>query len=375
MTILYDTLVIGAGQAGLATGYWLKHTGLSFALLEAGNRPTGSWPHYYDSLTLFSPARYSSLPGMPFPGDPDHYPGRDEVTRYLSTYAQRFHLPIMLERRVERVFTEGTQFQVITAGGERYQARSMIAATGSFHQPYLPTFRGQDTFQGQLLHAATYHSPEAFRNQRVVVVGAGNSAVQIAVELARLARVTLSSRNPINFRPQRIGGRDVHFWAWLTGLDRLPLGTWWQRHATTAVLDTGRYQQAFRDSLLDQRALLQAFTADGVVWDDGSHEPVESVIFATGYRPGLDYLQELGAVDEDGYPRQRAGVSHVTPGLYFVGQQFQRTYASATLRGVGADAARVVSHLRRALQDDSSGLGHIWLQGSWKCCTSPVPSS
>src|SRR5215472_14268585 len=146
MTVLYHTLVIGAGQAGLAAGYQLRRAGLSFALLEAGSCPTGSWPHYYDSLTLFSPARYSSLPGMPFPGSPDHYPMRDEVTHYLSIYAQRLRLPVMLERRVERVFKEGTQFQVVTDDGERYQARSIIAATGSFHQPYLPTFPGQDTF-------------------------------------------------------------------------------------------------------------------------------------------------------------------------------------------------------------------------------------
>jgi putative flavoprotein involved in K+ transport len=306
MSIRFDTLVIGAGQAGLATGYQLKKTGLSFALLEAGSRPTGSWPHYYDSLTLFSPARFSSLPGMPFPGPPDHYPTRDEVIDYLTSYAERFHFPVITGSRVERVSKEGAHFQVVTDRGDHYQARSIIAATGSFHQPYIPHLPGQEAFQGRILHAATYRAPEAFREQRVVVVGAGNSAVQNAVELARLAHVTLASRRPIDFRPQLIGGRDIHFWAWLTGLDRLPLGSWWQQHARTAVLDTGRYQQAFHDGLLDQRALFQGFSADGVTWADGSHEPVETVLFATGYRPGLHYLQELGALDEDGHPRQRA---------------------------------------------------------------------
>jgi putative flavoprotein involved in K+ transport len=368
MSMRYDTLVIGAGQAGLATGYQLGKTGLSFALLEAGDRPTGSWPAYYESLTLFSPARFSSLPGMPFPGSPDHYPERDEVIDYLISYAQRFHLPVIPQSPVERVFKEGAYFQVETSGGECFQARSVIAATGSFHQPYIPTLPGQETFQGQILHAAAYRSPEAFRDQRVVVVGAGNSAVQIAVELAKHAQVTLASRSPINFFPQLIGGRDVHFWMWATYLDRLPLGNWWERHAKTTVLDTGRYQQAFRDGQPSSRSLFEVFTADGVMWADGGHEPVQSVIFATGYRPGLDYLWELGALDEHGRALSQAGVSLTTSGLYFVGQQFQRTYASATLRGVGADAAWVVNHLRHALQRSSSHKPQMWRLEDWKCC-------
>jgi putative flavoprotein involved in K+ transport len=154
----------------------------------------------------------------------------------------------------------------------------------------------------------------------------------------------------------------------------LLIGNWWQQHARTAVLDTGRYQQAFRDGLLDQRALFQGFSADGVTWADGSQERVQSVLFATGYHAGLHFLQEPGVVDEDGHPHQRSGVSLTIPGLYFVGQEFQRTYASATLRGVGADAARVVSYLRHALQRESPRLGRRW-QGSWKCCESPASSS
>jgi putative flavoprotein involved in K+ transport len=137
------------------------------------------------------------------------------VIDYLITYAERFHFPIITRSRVEQVFKEGAHFQVVTDGGDHYQARSIIAATGSFHHPYIPHLPGQEAFQGRILHAATYRAPEAFRDQRVVVVGAGNSAVQIAVELARLAHVTLASRSPIHFRPQLIRGRDIHFWAWI----------------------------------------------------------------------------------------------------------------------------------------------------------------
>lgn len=218
---MYDTLVIGAGQAGLAASYFLKRAGLSFAVLEATTASTGSWPQYYDSLRLFSPARFSSLPGSPFPGIPDRYPHRDEVSTYLRSYAEHFHLPIFFQQEVCQVQRVGSYFEVVTTAGTSYQARTLIAATGAFRQPYVPVFPGQDRFQGQILHAASYRHPDPFRGQRVLVVGAGNSAVQIAVELAQVAQVTLTSHRPVRFVSQRPGGRDVHFWMWLLGVDRL----------------------------------------------------------------------------------------------------------------------------------------------------------
>jgi putative flavoprotein involved in K+ transport len=347
---MFDTLVIGAGQAGLAAGYMLQRTRLDFTLLEAGQSTTGSWPQYYESLTLFSPARFSSLPGMPFPGNPDRYPRRDEVIRYLQSYAQHFHLPVQYHARVKRIERTEQHFRVETTSGNSYEALSVIVATGSFHRPYLPQFSGQDLFQGQLLHAAAYRHPEPFRGQRVLVVGAGESAVQIAVELAQVARVTIASRAPLQYRPQRVFGRDIHFWAWLTGLDRLPLGRFWERHAPTAVIDTGRYQDPFTKGTLDRQALFQRFTAEGVVWEDGSQEPVDSVIFATGYRHNLDFLADIGAIDAEGQALHRKGISLTTSGLYYLGLNFQQTFASATLRGVGPDAALVVRHLQHWLK-------------------------
>ncbi|GHO94888.1 monooxygenase [Reticulibacter mediterranei] len=351
---MFETLVIGAGQAGLAAGYTLQRAGLDFLIVEAGSSPTGSWGAYYESLTLFSPARFSSLPGMPFPGPPERYPKRDEVIAYLQSYAQRFHLPIQLQTRVERIERVGQHFRVDTSTGKSYEALSIIIATGAFHHPNLPLFPGQDLFRGQILHSAAYRRPEPFRGQRVLIVGAGESAVQIAVEVARMARVAIASRAPLRYRPQRVLGRDIHFWAWLTGLDRLPLGRFWEQHAPTAIIETGRYQEAFATGALDRRPLFQRFTNAGVVWEDGSLEAVDSVIFATGYRPSFGFLADLGALDAQGQALQHQGISLTAPGLYYLGLNFQRTFASATLRGGGPDAAFIIRHLKRWLRSSTN---------------------
>jgi putative flavoprotein involved in K+ transport len=352
-----DALIIGAGQAGLAAAYHLQRADKSFTILEAGTRPVGSWPHYYDSLHLFSPARFSSLPGLPFPGDPERYPARDEVIANLETYAAHFAFPICFGARVVKVTKVDNLFTVVTADNRIFQAHTLIAATGSFTRPYLPMLPGQQRFQGTLLHSVAYRNPNAFDGQRVVVVGAGNSAIQIATELAQVATVTLATREPVRFVNQRPYDRDIHFWWWLTGFDRfrldLPVGAWLERLANgkgPRVLDTGVYQAALTASKPEYRPLFAHFTEEGVVWNDGRAEKIDAVIFATGYRPNLAYLEALGALNEEDQVVQKHGVSLAVPGLYFVGLSNQRTFASATLRGVGADAALVMRHLKRYLR-------------------------
>jgi putative flavoprotein involved in K+ transport len=182
------------------------------------------------------------------------------------------------------------------------------------------------------------------------VVGAGNSAVQIAVEVAQVARVTLATRSSIRFTPQRMLGRDLFSLVALTGIERLPLGQWRRLQEPRVVIDAGAYKRAIAQGLPDRQAMFQSFTPNGVIWSDGRTEMVDAVIFATGYRPNLAYLVPLAALDATGTPVQRAGISLTIPGLYYVGLTGQRTFVSATLRGVGPDAAYVVRHLRQYLQ-------------------------
>ncbi|MFD0803977.1 flavin-containing monooxygenase, partial [Streptomonospora algeriensis] len=317
-----------------------------------GERPVGSWPDYYDSLTLFSPARHSAMPGAPFPGDPDRYPHRDEVTAYLERYAAGLDVEIRTGTKAEAVEADGAGFAVHTAAGRTLGAAGVVAASGSFANPHLPVLPGQDGFTGELLHVADYRSPEAFSGKRVVVVGGGNSAVQVGYELSKTASATLATRTPIRFLQQRRDGRDLHDWLVATGFDHLPAE--WLIHYVggTPVMETGDYENALDSGRLERREMFTAFEGEGVVWADGAREPVDAVVFATGYRPALDYLRPLGALDSGGAPLHTGGVSATHPGLVYAGLEFQRSFSSNTLRGVHRDAAHVVAplaaHVRRA---------------------------
>ncbi|WP_327367986.1 flavin-containing monooxygenase [Streptomyces sp. NBC_01217] len=345
-----NVAVIGGGQSGLAAAYALRSRGLTPVVLEASDQTAGSWPCYYDSLTLFSPARYSSLPGLPFGGDGDRYPRRDEVVEYLLRYADHLDADIRTGHRVRQVRSADHGFALTLENGSELAARGVIAATGGFGYPNLPTLPGLDTYTGQLLHVKDYRSPEAFTAQRVVVVGAGNSAIQVATELASRASVTLASRAPVKWFKQRpLGGRDLHFWLRITGLDIAPLGRFMPDPPTMAVIDDGRYRGALDSGRPERRSLFTAIEGAKVTWEDGVSESIDAIILATGYRPDLEYLAPLGALDEDGCPRHRDGTSLTHPGLGFVGLEWQRSLSSASLRGVGRDADRVARRLTKHL--------------------------
>jgi putative flavoprotein involved in K+ transport len=342
-----DIVVIGAGQAGLATSHALIDSGLSHVVLDAGDAAGGAWSHFYDSLTLFSPARFCELPGLRMPGDRGRYPTRDETVAYLRRYAEHFELPVRTRTRVLAVRPARVGlWEVELDTGETLSTRAVVAATGTFECPHRPKLRGQDHYGGRLMHVADYRRPDDLAGQRIVVVGAGNSAVQVAVELAAVADVTLAARGPVLLRPQRPLGIDLHYWVAWSGLDRLPLGR--RAGSSVGVLDEGRYAAAIAAGKPNRRGMFFGLTPDGVEWWSGPSERVDTVILATGYRPALDYLP-AAAFAEDGWPAHRRGVSTTLPRLGYVGLPGQTGLASATLRGVGPDAYHVVRRIRRQL--------------------------
>jgi putative flavoprotein involved in K+ transport len=343
----HDAIVIGAGQSGLATAHALRGAGLTPIVLEAGPEPGGSWPHYYDSLTLFSPARYSALPGMAFPGDPNRYPHRDEVVDYLRRYADRLDADIQTNQRV-RAVTHGAGLFTVDTADQSFTAPVVIAATGGFGNPHRPTLPGLDQFAGDVLHVSQYRTPDRYADRNVIVVGAGNSAAQVAVELAAHARVTLATRAPVKYAPQVIFGRDMHWWSTTLGFDHLPIGPYLRTKPSVPVIDDGTYRPAIDAGRPARRPLFTDVDGHRVTWPDGRTAHVDTILLATGYRPDLPYLANLGALDPTGAPRHIRGQSCTHPGLAYVGLEWQRSLASATLRGVGRDAAYLVRRILRA---------------------------
>jgi putative flavoprotein involved in K+ transport len=350
-------IVVGGGQSGLAAGRALLELGMPALILEARDRAVGSWPRYSDSLRSFSPVEFSSMPGLPFPGAPGHYPHRDEVADYLEAYSAGLGVEIQTNTRVETIQEDGGRFVVCTADGQSLPASGIVAATGSFDSPFRPTLSGERNFTAKLLHVAEYGNPAPYVGQRVVVVGAGDSAVQVASELASVSKVTLATRKPVRFIPQRLRGKDVHYWFRETGFDALPPEWLAKITGGTVATDSGGYEEELAQGRFDRRPMFDRLDGDRVVWSDGQNESVDAIILATGYRPSVDYLRELGALDEHGAPIHVGGISSTHLGLVYVGIEFQRSYASNTLRGVMQDARAVIGPLVAWIRDAPAAIG------------------
>jgi len=340
----YDTIIIGAGQAGLASGYYLKKEQADFLILEK-DEVGGSWNEYYDSLTLFTPAEYSALPGMKFPAEAGHYPTRAEMAAYLKDYAAKFELPIETGVTVRSVQKVDGEFILETSRGE-YRAKSVVVCSGPFNESYIPSIPGKELYKGKILHTHEYKNAEPLKNKKVIVVGAGASAVQIAVELAEVADVMLALRHKPKFWPRTILGKDITFWS------RYTVDLFRGKKEGSIVIDTpeGKYKRALKENRPPQKAMFKAFYEDGVVWQDlpaqagGAKEPVDVVIFGTGYRPLFTFLEPFDVL-ENGKLQQKSGKSLNTPGLFFLGQPNMRNYASATVRGAGRDGRIVVQKI------------------------------
>jgi len=350
-----DVAVIGGGQAALAVGYYLRRTTLDAVILDEQDGPGGAWRHAWPSLRLFSPARWSSLPGWPMPRDPasaDGYPTLDEAVAYLAEYERRYALPIERPVRVRAVHREGDGFRLDTGAGPRH-ARAVVSATGSWATPVVPDIPGRDEFAGTVLHSATYAGPEPFRDQRVVVVGGGNSGAQMVAELSRVAGVMWATRAPPHFLPDDVDGRVLFAQAterWRALQEgRTPDPP---RSLGDIVMVPPVRDARDRGALVAVPAFTR-FTRDGVVWPDGRAEQVDAVIFATGFRPALDHLAPLGVLEPDG----RVAIAPTPSGtraadlrmLWLVGYGEWTGFASATLIGVGRSARATVEEIVVAL--------------------------
>jgi putative flavoprotein involved in K+ transport len=351
-----ETVIIGAGQAGLATARELAERGHECVLLERNRAVGDGWRQQYDSLRLYSSVRHDSLPGMPFPGDPRSFPGKDEVAAYLQSYAARFGLPVRLGVRVQRLAAapEGDGFVVTTDRGS-IACRNVVVATGTFGRaPHVPALAADLDASILQLHSSQYRRPSQLRDGPVLVVGASHSGCDIAHELAADRRTVLAGRDCGQI-PVRWDTPAVHLafpfllFAWRHVLTRrTPVGRKMMaevRHHGGPMLRIKRDDLAARG--VDRRLhRVTAVTEGRPTLADGTVLDVANVVWATGFEPRFDWI-DLPVIGDDGWPREYRGVSSDVPGLFFCGLAFQYAFASMVLPGVGRDAAHVASHVVR----------------------------
>ena len=345
-----DVLVVGAGQAGLVTGYCLQHTGLSFVLYEHHPRLGDAWRHRYDALVVFSPRASSALPGLPLSGDPEGYPTKDDIADYLERYAQAFDLPVCTDEGIVCLERLASHFLARTTTGQRVQASAIIVATGALQQPVVPAFARTLAPYVVQLTAATYRCPAQLPPGRVLVVGDGASGRQIAAELVATHAVALSTGKPWQVVPQRVLGKDTLWWFDRLGALRADKDTQYGRwvRAHDAIPGWHLRQSSLRRLGVQLVPRTVGATGHQLQCADGTSDSFEVVIWALGYRGEASWLQMPAAVDAQGRLRADRGRAPV-PGLCYVGRNWQTARASALLCGVGPDAAAIVDRVRHYL--------------------------
>jgi putative flavoprotein involved in K+ transport len=345
----FETVVVGGGQAGLAAGYHLAAAGVDFAILSDEDRVGGSWRRRWDSLRLFTPARYSGLPGMPFPASSDHLADKDEVADYLERYAERFDLPVRLNARVTSLRRNGDRFLLAVHGVRSLvEADNVVVATGAFQRPRVPAVAARLMPDIQQLHSSAYRNPFALPDGPVLVVGAGNSGAQIALELARHRPVWLAGRDTGHL-PRRVLRRDLFDWIWPVirrGTTETPLGRRMRaRTRTGGDALIGIPERELAAAGIRRVGRLETERGGLPVCGDTVLEP-SVIVWCTGFTPDYRWI-DLPVFDDDGYPRHRRGVVDEAPGLFFLGLRFQHRLSSSLIGGVGDDARYIAEQVAR----------------------------
>jgi putative flavoprotein involved in K+ transport len=359
---LFETLIIGGGQAGLAVGYHLTKQGRSCAILDANDRIGDSWRKRWPSLRLYSPARAAGLPGMEFPAPSSSFPTGSEMADYLEAYARRFALPVRTGAAVDKLERNGGGY-VVTAGERRFEADNVVVATGVFQHehPVIPSFAAELDPRIRQLHSADYRSPAQLQEGAVLVVGAAHSGGDIAYEVARAGYRTLLSGRDTGQIPFDIEGRAARFVFPLlkfVATRVLTVSTPIGRKAKPVIRAHGgpllRVKRHDLEAAGVERVLERTVgVEDGMpVLADGRVVDVANVIWCTGFRNDYAWIRFPLPVDADGFPEQERGVVPSSPGLYFVGFPFLHSFASMLIIGAGRDGARVAQHI---LSHRSSG--------------------
>ena len=345
-----DTVVIGGGQAGLAVGYHLQRRSVPFVILDAEQRVGDSWRRRWDSLRLFTPARYDRLDGMPFPAPRTAFPTKDEMADYLEGYAEHFGLPVRSGVRVERVARNGSGFAV-TGNGSTIETDHVVVAMWN-QRPFLPDFSADLRPEIVQMHSTDYRNPSQLREGIVLVVGAGNSGAEIALELAPHHQTWLSGRDT-GQEPTRAGSLLDHLFTpimWFIAT-RLTVKTAPGRKLRDHFLDPPRgiplgrvRRKDFAPAGIERVPRMTGVRNGYPVLENGRTVEVSNVIWCTGFTPDYNWIS-LSLPTRNGLPIHDRGIVESCPGLYFMGLLFLYSLSSALVGGVGRDAEHIVDHI------------------------------
>jgi putative flavoprotein involved in K+ transport len=359
-----ETVIVGGGQAGLATGYFLKERGRPFVILDAGEHVGDAWRTRWDSLRLFTPARFDRLPGFPFPGPKWSFPTKDQMGDYLEEYVRRFDLPVHTGVKVERLSKEGARF-VITSRQGRFEADNVVVATGSCQIPKVPGFATELDPRITQFHSKDYLNPSQLAEGNVLVVGVGNSGAEISRELSPIRHTLLSGKEsghiPVRHGsvPARYGFRVFRF----IGHRVLTKGTPIGRKLAPKLLAHGDPLIRVRPKDLAAAGIERVPRVAGVqsglpLLEDGRVLDVANVIWCTGFRSDFGWI-DLPVLGGDGEPVHDRGVVGSEPGLYFVGLVFLYSFSSDVLPGMARDHAFVANHIASRATVTSGALASL----------------
>jgi putative flavoprotein involved in K+ transport len=348
----FETVIVGGGQAGLAVGYHLARRERRFVILDASERVGDSWRRRWDSLRVYTPARYSGLPGRRFPSPGLSYPGKDDVADYLEAYAVHFDLPVRTGVEVDGISRNGNGY-VLAAGEHRFEADTVVVASGAFHGLRVPPFASELHPDIVQLGSTDYRNPSQLREGGVLVVGAGNSGAEIALDVSRAHATWLSGRHP-GSEPTRAGSVPDRllmplFWFLLTHLltVRTPIGRKVQPKVKAGT-PLARVRPKDLEAVGVERVPRTVGASGGLpALEDGRVLDVANVIWCTGFRADFGWI-DLPVFDDDGEPVHDRGVVEAAPGLYFVGRPFLYGFTSSLIGGVGRDAEHIAKHIASA---------------------------